>query len=134
MAMSQTQTVQGQLERAIERAHSRGVYIIGTGRLRADGARLFVVSSTSDPVRGHLVVVVGHHLQCDCTAAQYGRLCQHRAIVHERLLAERAASQVNSSRNAETRAVCATRDPETTTTTPDTAILRRSQRPFSLWK
>lgn len=134
MAMSQTQTLHGQLERAIERAHICGVYIVGAGRRRADGARLFVVSSTSDPVRGHLVIVAGPNLQCDCMAAQYGRLCKHRAIVHERLLAERGATQVAASGTAKTLAECATHDAGSSASTRDTAMLRRSQRSFSMWK
>jgi hypothetical protein len=134
MAMSQAQTLESQLERAIVRAHGCGVYIIGMGRRRADGAHLFVVSSARDPVRGHLVIVAGPHLQCDCAAAQYRRLCQHRAIVHERLLAERSASQVAAARTAKTSAVFATHDTGAIASRRDTAILRRSQRPFSIWK
>lgn len=110
MATNPTHASQGQLERAIMRAHSHDMYFIGTGRRRTDGARLFVVSSMSDPIRGHLVGVVEPHRQCDCMAAQCGHLYQHRAIVHERLLAERAASQAIGSGAAETNTVCAIRD------------------------
>lgn len=87
------QAQQQQLERAYLRAEKHGVHIVGTGTRKADGTRLFVVSSGSVENKTYFVVVSGAHLTCSCPAAEYGRLCQHRAVVHIRLLAEKQAER-----------------------------------------
>jgi hypothetical protein len=76
------------IDRALSRAHTSGLHIIGTGYRRADGAQVFAVSSASNAVLAHLVTVQGNRLHCDCTAAQYDRYCAHRALVHEVLSQE----------------------------------------------
>lgn len=78
------------IARALERARRRGVCVTGKGVRRRDGAHVYTVSSGSAPGLWHLVVVAGRRLVCDCAAGQYGRLCVHRAVVHERIAAERA--------------------------------------------
>jgi hypothetical protein len=78
----------GMLDRALSRAHSEQLRIIGRGISRQTGDRVLIVSSNSDPVRGHVVTIQGNRLHCDCIASQYGRYCAHRALVHEVLAAE----------------------------------------------
>jgi hypothetical protein len=90
-----TATQVSMIDRALTRAHTSGLHIIGKGTVRADGTCVFAVSSASDAVLAHLVTVQGNRLHCDCTAAQYDRYCAHRALVHEVLSQE--AQQVRPS-------------------------------------
>jgi hypothetical protein len=106
------------IARALHRAHARGLLVTGKGSRKSDGALVYAVTSSSQPGRWHLVAVMGSRLACDCQAGKRGLVCQHRALVHERILAERAALRA---------------------TTPAIAALRahfggRSQAPFSLMK
>ena len=87
------------IDKALTRAHKCGLHLIGRGYARATGARVLVVSSARDPVRGHVVTVQGARLHCDCEAAQYGRYCGHRALVHEVL--EREAQQLRPAVQSE---------------------------------
>lgn len=55
----------------------------------------------SAPGVRRLVVVVGKRLVCDCVAGRYGRVCVHRAVVHERIAGERATGQMEASEGPE---------------------------------
>jgi hypothetical protein len=109
-----TATQVSMIDRALSRAHTSGLHLIGQGYRRADGARVLVVSSSRDPNVGHVVTIQGSRLHCDCIAAQYERYCAHRALVHEVLAAE--AEQVRPSH--------------------ETALLlpARGNQPVSMWK
>lgn len=77
-----------QAERAYARAQAQGVHIIGSGTRKADGKRVFAVSSSKDETRAYVVVVLGDQLVCDCPAGQGGKYCKHRATVTARLYEE----------------------------------------------
>jgi hypothetical protein len=75
--------------KALDRAHSNGLQIVGRGWWKPTGERVIGVTSASQPGTVHVVIVKDLNLQCDCIAAEHGRYCQHRALVHELLLTER---------------------------------------------
>ena len=127
-----TQTQAEALARALHRAHARGLAVTGKGSRKSDGATVYTVTSSSDPARWHLVAVMGVRLSCDCQAGRRGLICQHRALVHERIEAERTAAQVVASAVAATSAGRASRG--TPAHPGDTALMRRSNRPFSIWR
>lgn len=77
------------LAKVLERARKRGVRVTGRGVRRQDGSRVYTVSGASEPGTWHLVAVTGERLVCDCLAGRYGRVCVHRAVVHERIMLER---------------------------------------------
>lgn len=86
-------------------------------------------------------MVAGAYLVCNCHAGQRGMICQHRALVHERiedeLQAERTARRVDTPAGAATPAVTtASRGTRSALAKHpgDTALMRRSNRPFSLLK
>jgi SWIM zinc finger len=54
--------------------------VIGSGTT-SEGTPFYCVPSSSEPERVHLVRQYATRLQCDCTAAQYGRRCAHVAAV-----------------------------------------------------
>lgn len=81
--------IQADYTKALERAHTVGLTICGKGWWKPDGSRVVGVSSASEDGRIHAVIVRDLALTCDCTAAQHGRYCSHRALVHEMLLEER---------------------------------------------
>lgn len=85
-------TQQTQYAKAIARAADRGVQVAGKGTAK-NGATVYAVTSGSDANRWHLVTVNGSQLECDCTAAQHGRYCCHRAIVSARIERERAEAE-----------------------------------------
>jgi hypothetical protein len=87
-----TQTQSDQLERALGRAIARGIYIVGKGTMRYTSHVVYVVSS-STRTSCHLVILSSGRLHCDCAGAAHGRICQHRAMVHARLLSERQIAQ-----------------------------------------
>ena len=82
------------IARALQRARECGVRVMGSGARRRDGARVYVVNSASEPGVWHLVIVAGKRLACDCAAGRYGRICVHRAVVYERLAAERVTARM----------------------------------------
>jgi hypothetical protein len=47
--------------------------------------------------RYHLVQVAGRRLVCDCVASQCGRICSHRAAVHQALVARADVRTASSS-------------------------------------
>ena len=82
-----TQTERAALDRALARAERDGIAVMGQGTRKGDGARVFAVSSASQPGRWYLVAIEAGRLHCDCPARSY---CKHRAAVHARLIAEHA--------------------------------------------
>lgn len=122
-----TQTQAEAIARALHRAHARGLEVVGKGTRKSDGATVYAVPSSSQPGRWHLVAVTGSRLVCDCQAGQRGLMCQHRALVRERIIAERVALQ------AITPAVAALRAGRVShgTAGAPQSMLNRS-RPFSL--
>lgn len=115
---------QSDYQRAIARANSQGIEILGRGRYSKSQEPFFLISSATDPSRPHVVRHSGHIFACDCTAGQYGRMCVHVARVRE--LLEREATEIQS-RIEQTRAsVAADRE---------TAMLatRADNKPFSIF-
>lgn len=82
------------LAKALQRAHKRSVRVTGKGVRRRDGAQVYTVNSASEPGVWHLVTVTGKRLVCDCAASRYGRICVHRAVVYERIAAERTTGRM----------------------------------------
>lgn len=142
-----TQTQRAALDAALARAERDGIQVTGQGVRKSDGARIFTVSSASQPGRWYLVVIEDGRLHCDCPAKTY---CKHRARVHARLIAEHAASQaaqiaqgihevsqgvdeVSKLREAERqhakRLAASEREQAR-----EAAILYRNTRPFSIWR
>lgn len=125
-----TQTQRAALDAALARAERDGIAVVGQGTRKSDGARVFAVSSASQPGRWYLVVIEAGRLHCDCPARSY---CKHRAAVHARLIAERETSQRAAECGAERqhakRLVAAEREQAR-----EAAILARNARPFSIWR
>ena len=121
-----TQTQRAALDAALARAERDGIRVMGQGTRKSDGARVFAVSSASQPGRWHLVVIEAGRLHCDCPARSY---CKHRAVVHARLSAEHEASQREAERQHAKRLAAAERE-----RARDAAILYRNNRPFSIWR
>lgn len=115
-----TQKQRAALDAALARAERDGIRVTGRGIRKADGARVFAVSSASQPGRWYLVAIEGAQLVCDCAAGQHGRMCKHRGAVRQRLEAERAtAAQAAQTEREAAR---------------ERAILARNDRPFSIFK
>lgn len=100
--------------------------IVGMGNTLATNTPFFVVTSLSEQARCHILLRLTRRLECDCLASRHGKVCSHQRLVHDFLVAE-------------TRA----RLPETKIIPPrlpgdsegrDTALLRRSNRPFHMLK
>jgi len=90
-----TQQQQDQFAKALARAKANGLQVAGRGTWKHSGERFIAITSASEPGRVHLVTVcAGVLLECDCTAAQHGKYCQHRAMAHEELKRERDRSRV----------------------------------------
>jgi hypothetical protein len=88
-----TTTQREQLERAIERAMERVIEVVGHGRRKADNARIYCTTSHSDPLRWHIVTVVGSRLVCDCWSRV---VCSHRAAVHMHLTVQAAERELRA--------------------------------------
>jgi hypothetical protein len=88
--------------------------ITGHGHTK-DGRTLYTVASRSHPGHFHLVTAKDERVTCDCEAAQYGKMCSHRAVVSAHLEAH---------------------EPIVATTDwyRDTAPLYRDNLPFSVFK
>jgi len=84
-----TSKQQDDMARALARAYSAGLDIVGQGRMR-NGNRFFVIPSATEPARMHVVTSDGSRLHCDCTGGQFDHICQHRALAHEYLSHEAA--------------------------------------------
>jgi len=87
-----TETAQEYYERMREVAQRDGLIVVGTGHTK-DGRRVYAVPSRTEKNRWHLVVVAHGALECDCTAAKFGRYCRHRAAVRDRMEAEASATR-----------------------------------------
>lgn len=86
MTQKQAQTI----EQALARAAKEGIRIVGTGTMKLDGARFWIVSSKTYATTGraYIVELIGTHLECNCRAQG---ICKHRAVVHQTLKSERQA-------------------------------------------
>jgi hypothetical protein len=135
----------GELDEAIERAMAAGVEVCGHGRMKANNERVYVVPSQRDRTHWHLVRLVGsRRLVCDCEASQRSRICVHRAAVHMHLVVaaavrEAAAERVTSALEQEARGIEARDRAEAEAAAErdrkrDTAVLVRSNAPFSIWR
>jgi hypothetical protein len=72
---------------ATERAIAEHITIAAYGRIKATGARFFLVNSSHHDTQ-YTVLVHPDRLECNCPAGQHGRICKHRACVHAALVAE----------------------------------------------
>src|SRR5258707_15112850 len=77
-----------QYQRGLETAQRDMLTVRGHGTVKATGAAVYAGPSRSQQNVGHLVVVNGLELTCDCTAGKYNRYCCHRAAVRARLILE----------------------------------------------
>ncbi len=115
-----------------ERAELR---IVGRGTLAESGLPFLHVSSSSEPGRVHCVAYVyegayvGSRIHCDCVASSYGRNCKH-----VRLVVAWLAEQMTSAPLTVSPPPTTSPDPPSPPDARDTAILRRSNQPFSLMK
>lgn len=84
-------------------------------------------ASQSEPGTRHRIThdLTNGNLHCDCTAGTYGRDCIHQAAVR-RYLASRAV-HIAGQAEMEARMTAELRE-------RDTAMLRRSNQPFSLYR
>ncbi len=103
------QTPQQQLAAAIDRAQASNVTVAGAGTL-ANNKPFWIVPSQSVVGMHHVVTQVGKSLQCDCFAAQNGRVCVHRAAVYL-YLTSKAKEAVNQARAVATAPVKSARPP-----------------------
>ncbi|GEM_PF-3587113 len=106
---SRKQTTQQQLAAAIDRAQAANVKVAGSGTL-ANNKPFWIVPSQSKALEGlhHVVTQVGKSLQCDCYAAQRGRVCVHRAAVYL-YLTGKAKEAVQTARTVATAPVASSR-------------------------
>lgn len=72
--------------KALERAHTDGLQIIGRGHRKSDN--VMVVFVTGKSRASYQVAVFPTRMVCNCQASGY---CKHRALVREDLAARRAA-------------------------------------------
>ncbi len=72
-------------ERAMQSVRRDVVTVVGHGTRKSDGAAVYCMPSRTAPGTWHIIVVNGLELTCDCSAAQQGRYCAHRAAVWARL-------------------------------------------------
>jgi hypothetical protein len=84
------------MQAALERARTNHLSIIAVGKRLSDNATCYIVPSVSRGQEGmnHTVTAKGEHLECNCLAGHYDKLCMHQAYVRSYLAeqAERAAS------------------------------------------
>ncbi len=74
-----------QYARGLETAERDSLRVVAHGTRKSDGAAVYAVPSRTQANTWHLIVVNELELTCDCTAAQHGRYCAHRAAVRARL-------------------------------------------------
>ncbi len=85
---------QTELDKAIARAKSNHVSVIGQGHFRDFTCDRFFLVSSSSGSRPHIVRQSGNHLICDCAARV---ICSHRAAVHVALVDEAVRKQRQSN-------------------------------------
>ncbi len=95
--------------RALDIARRDGLTVVGHGTRKADGRSVYLVPSRSQANRLYVVANEGTHLSCDCPAGKVGKVCAHRAAVHEYLAAGLRAAM-------------------------EAAPLLRDNRPITIWK
>ena len=120
------------------------VRVVGQGTLLEGGLPFLLVSSASELGRAHVVVYryegcfVGSRAQCDCMAAQFGKACKHVLVAREWLhmttpAAERARGTTPRKKQpARPVAPDAAGCDRQRDHPGDTAMMARSQKPFSL--
>jgi hypothetical protein len=88
-----TQTQELQYAKALVRAQSAGIHVVGRGYYKASGHRFILVSSATSSI-AHTVRIVGNTLVCDCKAAINRQYCQHRAVARQSIeeVAHKAAA------------------------------------------
>ena len=113
------------------------VKVIGQGTLLGSGLPFLLVTSGSELGRAHVVayayegVFVGSRCQCDCMAAQFGKSCKHVLVAREWLQAQ----TVKLEQGADVVSHAPPASQYRQSSHPgDTALMRRSNRPFSLLK
>lgn len=112
--------------------------VIGAG-VTLEGVNFYVIPSQAEPGRVHLVRQLATRLSCDCRGYQYRNKCCHVDAVKahkQRLQLETAnAARAPARETHPLQPAAATSAGTASTVDPrDTAILRRSQQPFSILK
>jgi hypothetical protein len=92
-----TKTKQQKYERLREVAQRDNLQVVGRGVRKSDGATIYAVPSRTVANLWHLVTVAHGALECDCTAATFGRYCCHRAAARARMEAEASSTRALSS-------------------------------------
>src|SRR5258707_9010097 len=123
-----------ELGAAIERATEHGMEVVGHGSRKRDRAKIYCTTSHSDPLRWHIVALVGNRLTCDCHSRT---LCSHRAAVHMYLvvqIAERAAraEEIEDELEIEARDRSESEQEAERERKREPAVLLRSNAPVSL--
>ena len=119
------------------------VKVIGQGTLLESGLPFLLVTSGSELGRSHVVAYayegafVGSRAQCDCTAAQFGKACRHVLVAREWLA--QTTPKIEQGADTVSHATCETPAAKMakyrqSSHPGDTALPRRSNRPFSLMK
>lgn len=121
--------------------------ISGHGHTK-DGRRCWTCESSRNPGEHYIVVEAtdGSHLWCSCPAGRYGRECRHKTAVSIRIAKEAQEARIEEARHyaeihagqlAEDEYYCLPTDkpaPVAARPAHETAILARSNAPFSIWK
>lgn len=92
-------TIQEQKTKALEAARRDKLQVVAHGRRKTDGAAVCCVPSRTQPGRWHIVAVLSDRLECDCYASMHGRVCAHRACVHD-FLAEGLRAALQDARDS----------------------------------
>jgi hypothetical protein len=90
-----------QYQRGLEIAQRDALTVVAHGTRKSDGAAIYCVPSRTAPGTWHIIVVNGLEPTCDCTAAQHGRYCAHRAAVRARLELEAQVRRDTRERDVE---------------------------------
>ena len=83
-------TTAAQRSRARKLAAEKNIRVVAVARDKQTN-RIVAIQTTShsDPNGQHTVKVFADHLECDCFyAKRTGKPCSHRAVAHDRLVAE----------------------------------------------
>lgn len=143
------------MSKQIETRHEELV-VMGTGVLLS-GHGFYVIPSSSEPGRSHIVEQLPSRLSCDCKSFHYRGRCEHVRVViaHKERLQLQLADETTDQADQATPASRETRATSDTSHVPparapsgaaratdhavgerasDTALLRHNNRPFSIWK
>ena len=130
--------------------HTEAATVIGTGVL-ASGASFYLVSSQSEPGRSHVVEQQPTRLICDCKGFAYRGKCAHVAAVvahkaalelaranAESIIADAGLSHVKRGTPAPARPAASAAAKmaryRQSSHPGDTALPRRNNQPFSIWR